>query len=204
MTYVVTTAAATMLRRRRGTAVPHPTLMAIGGALCYRHLSSSASSGSRSGAPSDASLMDSTDAFLQNQVRRAVDKNRISAASANYLQSMLATMPHMKEAVAVAQQHIGDQDPERFTQFQQQQFVDRLSLKCSELTATTISKGIKEQEALRNFGQSGEATGENYWVEAGSTLTSFDVPQVVKDDIVDHMQRDRSAKKAPENQDLGS
>lgn len=135
--------------------------------------------------------VDADGAFLQRHMGRALEKGRLTNESANYFQRSFGAFDDVRPAVSMARKHIGDSDPERWTSFQQQQFSNMMAAKCGEIAALRLQKAYKEQQDMKQLGEDGRATGENYWMEAGESLLSADVPAHVKEDIIADMQSDR-------------
>lgn len=140
---------------------------------------------------------DDANAFLQKHVARAIEKNRMTPSGGNYLLSLMDKMPELREVALKAKSQIGDQDPERFTQYQQQQFGEILGMRSSEILAKKMGKGLEEQQTMQRYAEHGEPTGENYWVEGGDGMVSLDVPPELKDDIHEEMKKERRSPNGP-------
>lgn len=128
--------------------------------------------------------------WVASHSQRAVDSGRVSPEAAAYFQSIIGELPQMRPVVQTAKDHIGDQDPERFSAYQQRAYAEAVSRKAMSVASTTIQKAMKEQDDIRSMHE-GQSTGENYWMESGVGLNSMDVPPEVKEDIFDAMKRDR-------------
>jgi len=142
-----------------------------------------------------ALMRDQQGEWLDKMSERAVEKGRLSPQAAAYFKSSLNMMPEFREIVDVAKDKIGDQDPEKFTAYQQRMVSQAVSVKASEVASKSINKVLKEQSDMSAMDE-GEPTGENYWLESPMGLASTEVPPDVKDDILASMQKDR-AKDSP-------
>jgi hypothetical protein len=140
--------------------------------------------------PGGALEADPQASWVMGHTAKAVAKGRMTEKSAAYFQTILGQFPEMREVVKVAKDQVGDQDPEKFSAFQQRMYGEAVSRKASEVAAKSLGKALKEQDDLREINE-GRPTGENYWMESGAGLHSVDVPPTVKQDIFDAMRQDR-------------
>jgi hypothetical protein len=141
--------------------------------------------------PGKAVAADDLDSFMSQHMGRAIDKDRMTPEAANYFADMMGR--HTNEArpmMQMARQALGDQDPERFTAYQQQQFGKAVSDKGAGMAADKLAKAMKEEQGVKDLGTDGKPTGENYWME-NSAFGDPSVPGDLKDEIFEDMRRDR-------------
>lgn len=161
---------------------------------CTRRASSSSfSSGTindRGNANSGAGEGDAK-GWIRSHMERSVASGRQSPAAAAYFESLMEDEPELLECVGEARRLMGDQDPEKYTSYQKGQFADRLSTFMSARASKRLMRAHQEDEATKKHTQDGTATGEDYWFEAGNSLSSPSVPSYVKDDILKDMRANR-------------
>ncbi|KPI83725.1 hypothetical protein ABL78_7228 [Leptomonas seymouri] len=153
----------------------------------------SASSPSSSSSAKDLQL-DDTEEWALSQVQRSVESGRQTKEAADYFRSIMHEQPEFHQCLKEARRLIGGQDPERLTRYQQGQFADRLCTYMSGIASEKLRRIQAEEQSAKRYTQDGTPTGENYWFEAGNTLSSPAVPGFVKDEILCEMQQHRSAK----------
>lgn len=128
------------------------------------------------------------------QVQRSVASGRQTQTAADYFSSILHDQPEFHDCLQEARRLMGGQEPERLTRYQQGQFADRLCTYVSGIASEKLRRAHAEETTTKRYTQDGTPTGENYWFEAGNTLSSPSVPAFVKDEILQDMQKERSAK----------
>lgn len=156
-----------------------------------------ATSSSSTASPSTASKavqLDDTEDWISAQVRRSVDSGRQTQEAADYFKSILHDQQEFRQCLQESRRLTGGQDPERLTRYQQGQFADRLCNYMSGIASEKLRRAHAEEQSTKRYTQDGTPTGENYWFEAGNTLSSPAVPGFVKDEILQEMQHERSAK----------
>ncbi|CBZ25533.1 conserved hypothetical protein [Leishmania mexicana MHOM/GT/2001/U1103] len=99
-----------------------------------------------------------------------------------------------RQCLLEARRLMGGQEPEKLTRYQKSQFADRLGNYMSGIASEKLRRAHAEEQSTKLYMQDGTPTGENYWFEAGNTLSSPSVPGFVKDEILKDMQHERSAK----------
>lgn len=159
--------------------------------------------------PSDALQPDDTEGWMLAQMQRSVESGRQTQAAADYFRGILHDQPEFHQCLQEARRLMGGQEPERLTRYQQGQFADRLCNYVSGIASEKMRRAHAEEANTKRYTQDGTPTGEHYWFEAGTTLSSPDVPTFVKDEILHDMQKERSAKSPafehpPEEAELAS
>jgi hypothetical protein len=165
----------------------------------YAMMSSDGSSGLAPAAaapPSDGrkggEVLDPNEAFLVRHAQAAVQSGRVSAESASYAEALFRRMGgSAAPVVEKARELIGDQKVEDLTQWQRNVYSNALRSEMSKAIAKDTLEMFQEQKGIQEFAQEGKATGDNYWFEAGATLTAPDLPRELKDDLFEEMKRDR-------------
>lgn len=137
-------------------------------------------------------MMEPNAAFAARTSQRAVDAGRITPEARAYylrLQSTLgATANPLLEHMRTS---LGDQDPRHMTQYQQRILTTQMAHVANAVFAKDTKAMFNEQKGMKDFAENGTPTGENYWFEAGGTLTSPDLPREMKDDLFAEMKKDR-------------
>lgn len=169
---------------------------------CQRWLAILASSGATSASGDKANRSDSREpkrgddddsitAWIKEFSSRAVTAGRQSPEAAAYFQDILLEKPEFADCLREAKRLTGGQNPTEFTPYQRGLFVDRLGQYMSGVAAQKMLQVQQEQQQGQTFAKDGTPTGEQYWYEAGSTLSSPAIPGYVKDDIFHEMQQAR-------------
>jgi hypothetical protein len=153
--------------------------------------------------------VDDTEGWVLAQMQRSVDRGQQTKEAADYFRSILHDQSEFRQCLQEARRLMGGQDPERLTRYQQGQFADRLCNYMSGIASNKLRQAHAEEQSTKRHTQDGSPTGENYWFEAGNTLSSPAVPGFVKDEILNEMQAERSAnspafQRAPEEQQLAA
>lgn len=145
------------------------------------------------GAAGDALTVESDDMteWVGGYVDRAVSGGRQTPEAAAYFNDILHDKPEFADCLREAKRLTGGQDPSRFTPYQQGLFADRLGHYMSGVASRKLMHVQQEEQQCKSFSKDGTPTGEQYWYEAGTTLSSPSVPSYVKDEIFTDMQRDR-------------
>ncbi|TPP53302.1 hypothetical protein CGC21_3395 [Leishmania donovani] len=145
-------------------------------------------------AATDSLQLDDTDEWILSLVQRSVEGGRQSQEAADYFRSIMHDESDFRQCLLEARRLMGGQEPEKLTRYQQSQFADRLGTYMSGIASDKLRRAHAEEQSTKRYVQEGTPTGENYWFEAGNTLSSPAVPGFVKDDILKDMQRERTAK----------
>ncbi|SYZ64653.1 hypothetical_protein (plasmid) [Leishmania braziliensis MHOM/BR/75/M2904] len=156
--------------------------------------SPSSSSCSSKGAPTDRLQSDDTEGWILSFVKRSVESGRQSQEAAEYFRGILHDESDFRQCLLEARRLMGGQDPEQLTRYQQGQLAERLGNYVSGLASDKLRCMHAEEQSTKRYTQDGTPTGENYWFEAGNTLSSPAVPEFIKDEILKDMQQDRSVK----------
>ena len=141
--------------------------------------------------PTDALAVDEQGQFIKKHLSRATAKGRLSPKAAKYYEESFRRFHEMRPLVEMAKDHVGDQDTELWTNYQQQQFNNLMGDKAGEIAAIHLQRVYKEQQEIKEFAEKGTPTGENYWIEAPATLLNPDVPYELKQEIWEDMIKDR-------------
>jgi hypothetical protein len=139
-------------------------------------------------------MMEPNAAFAARTSQRAVEAGRITPeARAYYLRLQASLGQSVNPVLEQAREIVGDQDPRHFTQYQQRIVVQQLAHTANQIFSKDTKAMFNEQKGMKDFAENGTPTGENYWFEAGGTLTSPDLPREMKDDLFEEMKKDRPA-----------
>lgn len=154
----------------------------VGGVGCGVH--------SQDGPPS-ALAVDDLDVWLES----CASRGRAAGKSVNHMtdtvRDVVQLRPEFRDVLQQARNLLHGNDPTQLTRYQQKDITERLLLYSSSMVSRQMSRAHTEESAMQRHSQDGSSTGENYWLEAGYTLSSSDVPRYVKDDIISNMQKDR-------------
>ncbi|GET87733.1 hypothetical protein, conserved [Leishmania tarentolae] len=173
---------------------PPPHEMPSGAAASTASPSCGSSPSSSKVAATGGVQPDDTDAWIVSFLQRSVNGGHQSQEAADYFRSIMHDESDFRLCLLEARRLMGGQDPEKLTRYQQSQFADRLSTYMSGIASDKLRRAHAEEQSTKRYTQDGTPTGENYWFEAGNTLSSPAVPGFVKDEILNDMQHERSAK----------
>lgn len=130
-------------------------------------------------------------AWVQDRIDCSVAAGRQSPEAAAYFKSILKELPEFDQCLQEAQRLTQGQDPERFTLYQQRQYMERLSTFMGEVASKRLREAHTEEQHTNQFMQEGKPTGEAYWLEAGAILSAPDVPNYLKDEMLGEMRNGR-------------
>ncbi|EKF31304.1 hypothetical protein MOQ_004865 [Trypanosoma cruzi marinkellei] len=135
--------------------------------------------------------LDTSEDWVRTLVARAVHEGRQTKESAEYFESIMNDKVEFRQYIQEARRLLNNQDPRTLTKYQQGHFAERLSKHMSGIAAERLMRAHAEETSARRHTQDGTPTGENYWFEAGNTLSSPSVPGFVKDEVIREMREER-------------
>ena len=133
---------------------------------------------------------DAAGQWLDRAIDRNVASGRQTQQGADYFRT-IASRPELRRLVVDLHQMVGGHDPEQLSAHQRKTFGDIFDLKATAFASDKLTKALNEQSGVKRYMEEGTPTGENYWIEAHSVLSSPAIPSYVKDQVFEDMKRDR-------------
>lgn len=127
---------------------------------------------------------------MLRKMQTSVESGRLSRDAMAYFASILDAQPELTSARNEAFQKIGSQDTQRMTRHQQQMLSEHLLKKGCAAAAARLQRAHAEEHEQQSYIKEGKPTSESYWFE-DTGLISADVPNFLKDEILDDMQKQR-------------
>lgn len=157
--------------------------------LSNRARNSDAASASQS---SSGGLMDPSTAYVARLSQRAVDGGQMTPEARLYYQRLHANLGDKAAPMMDKMRELlGEEDPRNLTQHQRNVYATVVTQHANAVFSKHTRDLLNEHKGMKEFADSGAPTGENYWFEAGGTLTAPDLPREMKDDLFDEMKRNR-------------
>lgn len=136
--------------------------------------------------------MDPGTAFVARFSQSAVNNGQMTPEARQYYQRLYSTLGDKAHPMmAKMQELLGNEDPRNLTQHQRNVYGTVVTQTANSVFSKHTRDLLNEHKGMKEFAESGAPTGENYWFEAGGTLTAPDLPREMKDDLFEEMKRNR-------------
>ncbi|EPY38298.1 hypothetical protein AGDE_05631 [Angomonas deanei] len=126
-------------------------------------------------------------------MERAVREGKTSPKAMEYFKSIADGHSDFTDVLKETQTMVDGQDPQSFTNYQYKLYSQRISQKMAKVSSERLLRTHSEETTTKQHVQDGTPTGENYWYEAGKSLSSPGVPPFIKDEVIEEMRQSRKA-----------